>query len=260
MSRGPPPRRCPPEARERAARNRVLVAKAGGRTYCPPMAGTLLVFAYGSLISDPELPELVSHRFWARLDGFSRRFNKRSPARGARIEHSWADDPAASRAFVHAGHADSLALGLEPDPDAHVVGCVFAYPKHVASSLIVQLDAREGFHRGEATRHSGYVPVVRTVHGLADGAAVEALLYLANADCPLVLPTSVPDSERARILVAATPRIPAPRPAGVDYLADVRRALAVEGIFDPALERQARAVAELGPRWAARVGLRASAD
>ena len=224
------------------------------------MGSDLLVFAYGSLIFDPELPEAVSNHYWARLDGFARRFNKRSPARGAITAESWADDPAASLAFVTRDHADSLAMGLEPNSAAHVVGRVLVYPKNVASSLIARLDAREGYRRGEPLNHSGYVPVVRPVHRLGDGAALDALLYLSNAESPLILPPSVPDHERAGILVAATPRHPALRPAGIDYLAELRRALATDGIFDPALERQARAVADLGPTWAARVGLAPRAE
>jgi len=219
------------------------------------MDGDLLVFAYGSLISDPELPEAVTHHYWARLDGYARRFNKRSMARGAPLEESHADDPAASRAFVRRDHVDSLALGLEPRDDAHVVGRVQVYPRAVSAALIERLDMREGYHRGEPAARSGYVPVVRTVHRLGDGASLEALLYLTNPESSLVVPPSLPDAERAGILIAATPRTRAPRPAGVDYLVAVRAALARDDIFDPSLERQARAVAALGPAWAARVGL-----
>ena len=219
------------------------------------MGSELHVFAYGSLVFDPELPESIRSSFWARLDGYTRRFNKRSPVRGARTGENHAGDPNASAAFVQQDRADSLAMGLEPSPDAHVVGRVFTYPKNTASTLIARLDDREGYHRGQPTRASGYVPIVRQVFRLGDSAAFEALLYCANPESPLILPPAVPDSERAGILVAATPKVAGEKSCGVDYLAELRRTLAAEGIFDPALERQAHAVAALGASWAARVGL-----
>jgi len=217
------------------------------------MGSELHVFAYGSLVFEPELPEAILNSFWARLDGFSRRFNKRSPVRGTPIARSHAHDPAAAPTFLNRDHADSLAMGLDPEPDAHVVGRVFVYPKNIASTLIARLDDREGYHRGQSTRASGYVPVVRPVFRLGDSAAFDALMYISNPESPLILPTSFPDSDRAGILVAATPRERGGRLCGVDYLAQLRRTLAADGIFDPALERQARAVAALGPEWAARV-------
>jgi len=219
-------------------------------------APRLLIFGYGSLMRDPELPEAVLEGFAARLDGMRRSFNKRSVARGSWARESFADHPAASAALRRPdGFCESLVLGTERAPDAALVGFVHVYPARARDALFARLDAREGFDPEGDPLDNGYLRREVTVRRLDGGASVRVTAYLTHEEPRnrWLIDPETPRDERARILIAATPTVAAPRPRGLDYLMDSMKALAGRGLRDPELDALvAAARAHDGP-WLSRL-------
>ncbi|MBX2803758.1 MAG: gamma-glutamylcyclotransferase [Myxococcales bacterium] len=183
------------------------------------------VFAYGSLISEPELPQHVQRRVVARLDGWHRTFNTRSESRGC---------PAAARprraavpGFEIGGDRRSLVLGTAPG--GHIDGMLLTYPGAVRAELLARLQRREGpgYRHTQVQVTAGDLPC--TAH-----AWLTAPDSQRRVDLPL--------EAQAAILAAATPvRDVDGRARGANYLFDVVEALAAVGVEDPELQRLAAA-------------------
>ena len=179
------------------------------------------VFAYGSLIGQPELPDALLRTTPATLPGWRRSFNKRSRNRGTPVAEAFAGPTAAG--FERDGHRDSLALGTEAG--GAMVGAVLHYPSEVRDELLARLDRREGFFPSRPLA-SGYVR--RRVEVRVEGLPLSALTYLSNPDPngAFRVPSTWDAAARARVLIAASPREPRdPEWRGLHYLEGVRASL-----------------------------------
>lgn len=209
---------------------------------------TLAVFAYGSLIGQPELAERLLERVPARLTGWHRSFNKRSRNRGTPIDEAWDVPP--HPLYEKTGWRHSLALGTE---DGGVIeGAVLRYPAECEDELIARLDAREGYNPAWPQHANGYLR--STVEVEVAGRPEQVLAYLSNPahDCVWRLPPTVDLATRAAILIAASPRDPGPDEwRGLHYLQQVRLSLAGHGIVDERLEALADAVRAVPGPWGA---------
>lgn len=209
------------------------------------MTQPLTIFAYGSLLASPELPEVVTGPFPARLEGYRRSFNKRSVARGCRpaealelTDESWQPPPLFRAGDLHC----SLVLGAVEDPAASLIGGVLEYPVEVADHALRAIDRREGaYAKHKPSRALGYVRMRHAVHRLDTGERQETFVYVSNPrPNDWLVPPEMSVEERARILFTATPRTPPRRALGMYYLEEVRAALlAAGGIIDPELEELA---------------------
>ncbi|MEZ4235493.1 MAG: gamma-glutamylcyclotransferase [Myxococcota bacterium] len=176
----------------------------------------MFVFAYGSLMYEPERPDALRSVRPARLPGLVRRFNKRSRARGC--ARHLAAEPRDVEGFVDGAHRVSLALGTVPG--AGLDGLLLAYAPDAADDVLARLAAREG----PGYRRSEVVVEV-------DGAACAAVTWLTDPDSGLVVELDL--AAQARVLAAATPRQRGERALGADYLHGVQRALGAHGLRDP---------------------------
>ncbi|TNE89774.1 MAG: hypothetical protein EP330_10215 [Deltaproteobacteria bacterium] len=201
------------------------------------------VFAYGSLIFSPELPERVRERRPAVLRGHRRAFNKRSGPRACARDEQLFPHLADTLPQRFQGPA-SLALGTLPG-DA-MRGVVLGYDENDADELFARLDQREGVWRDQPEHTWSYRPS-EVALDTPDG-AVEAVAWLSN-------PTgdwhehALTGDEVVRILLHATPREVGDYARGVDYLLQTWRALREIGVEDPHLDDL---IARLDPELVAR--------
>ena len=97
-------------------------------------ADTFFVFAYGSLIFDPELPHELINTAPAVLRGWKRSFNKVSHSRKCPANESFAAfEPQDPRLFRDGCYV-SIVLGTSADADAEVHGLALEYPIAVRAS------------------------------------------------------------------------------------------------------------------------------
>lgn len=241
----------------------------------PDLLPTAL-FGYGSLLFRPELPSSLIEARPARLIGHRRAFNIRSNSRFcARAESFNAFPDASPPTFVDERGYRSLVLGTVPCAVCSIEGKVLLYPEEVAEELWRLTDAREGYHPSDLPgscylRREIEVELLdvvegrdvegrdvggRDVGGRDGGGRMHCQTYLAHQQAAggWVLPPELPLSQRARILINATPRTPrsadrAVESRGLHYLEGVREQLLGVGIVDQELEALAAAVrAEDGP-------------
>ena len=213
------------------------------------------VFAYGSLLFEPEASESLLEASPAILPGYRRTFNKISLRRATPVEESFAAFSLPENRFVRDGKNLSLALGTERSPEAAIVGGLQIYPAQVRAVVQNQLDRREGFSEDRPSNQNGYLRCEVSVRQGREG--VSAITYLTNPDeaCPWTIGPEIDLSFRAKILINATPVQPSPGIArGLDYLRKTREELASIGERDPGLEELARAVQQFDGPWQARVG------
>lgn len=202
---------------------------------------TVAVFAFGSLMYEPEWPEILVRSEPARLPGYRRAFNKRSFARGCdHHEQRWRDLPVPAE-FVEGPRRLSLALGTEPDPDACIEGVLLHYPREHEGELLDRLDDREGY-APDREIDGGYLRRELPVD-TATG-PVAAIVYLTNRESDLYT-GDLPARSVVRILQHATP-VAGRRARGLHYLVGVHRALSESGRSDPYLDTLVSAVDRLG--------------
>ena len=208
------------------------------------MTQPLHVFAYGSLIDEPEWPDRIRAIRPARWPDHHRRLNLRSAWRGCPVEHAAFPhlvDPEFDRGEVR----DSLVYGTAPAPGATLHGALVTWTEPDGSTLAA-LDRREGFDPKDPAG-SPYLRRQTTVHTPAGPA--EAFVYITNPEHPRAVELSV---ERVvRILLAATPRTPpAPddRPRGAQYALPVLSWMRRHGLSDPHLDVLEEAIQDtIGP-------------
>ena len=114
------------------------------------------VFAYGSLIFEPELAASMLRRQPARLPGYRRAFNKLSLRRSTPRNESFDAFAEVRSQFRQQGENLSLSLGTVIDPSAAIEGEVQIYPGEIEVELLSQLDAREGCDASRAPEENGY--------------------------------------------------------------------------------------------------------
>lgn len=191
----------------------------------------LHVFAFGSLMFDPELPDRVRAVRPARLVGHQRAFNKASVPRACRAhEVAWATLHVPG-GFVRDGRPVSLALGTRPGGEMR--GRVLRYDRADAPAVLAALDRREGVFADRPASSQSYLPAQLPVE-TPDG-TVEARVYLSNPggdwhadDLDL--------RQTIAVLLRATPRRRPPRAKGVWYLLETWETLQQAGIVDAHIE------------------------
>ena len=210
------------------------------------------VFGYGSLIATPEYAARVSGRTQARLRGYRREFNKRSPGRGCPRSQAYAVFEDVPDEYLTESWAFSLAVGtVESDGDS-ISGVVLEYPASAWPAALLAMDAREGYDAAADRAKLGYI---RTVVPLESAAGVvDAVTYLSNVGGRYDLPSHVSLDVRARILINGTPRDGTPlaqetKVRGIGYLEQLRTQLHIIGWVDPLLEAQAEAVLAYDGPW-----------
>jgi len=206
----------------------------------PPLA----VFAYGSLMAEPEWPEALIRATPARLPGYRRAFNKRSWSRGCSAANQRWPGIQVREEFFEADRCLSLCMGTEPDPGGAVEGSILYYPAWSADEVRRRMDLREGYYPNRPHK-SGYDRTTVTLQ-LPRGTC-EAVAYLSN---PLSqwYEGTLSLEETARLLLHATP-LRARRAHGIFYLFAVRKTLRETRRTDPYLEDLARTLRDMEGPW-----------
>jgi len=208
----------------------------------PPLA----IFAYGSLMAEPEWPEVLIRSAPARLAGYRRSFNKRSWARGCNANNQrWPGLPIRD-VFVDGDRCLSLSMGTEPDPASALEGAVLYYPSWCMDRVRARMDLREGYYPNRPDE-SGYEPTQVTLD--LRESTCEARAYLSNRESQWYQ-GALSLEETAQLLLHATP-VRSRRARGIDYLISVRKALAEDGRTDPYLEDLTHTLREMDGPWQA---------
>lgn len=214
------------------------------------------VFGYGSLIFEPERPDLVRERVPCDLWGWRRALNKVSEPRGCARGDAFDAFEEVPDTFRREGWNLSLAMGTEQQPGGRIRGVALAYDAARWSEVRAALDRREGYLEGASARDNAYLRRQVSVRRADGGPPISAHTYLSPTDrcCPLIVDPAMSADLRARVLINATPRDGSgARALGLDYLEGVRRHLLGAAVVDEALERLAEAVwAHPGP-WRERL-------
>lgn len=174
----------------------------------------LWVFAYGSLMWNPEVP--VAETAVARLDGFARSFCLQS------VRHRGTPE------------APGLVLGLEEKQAAHCTGLAIRVPDADRDAAIAALRERELV---TAAYREQVVPL-----SLADGRRVEAVAFVMKLDHPQYV-CGLSRAEQAAIIARAH----GGRGPNADYLFSTVAQLERLGMPDPDLAGLAEAVRALLP-------------
>ena len=199
----------------------------------------LFLFAYGSLLFEPERPDALLERIPATWRGVRRAFNKTSTGRGCAVD---ATRVSALPAFEAKGRRLSLVLGTEPGD--RIEGFVLRYGAAHAADVLDRVNAREGFVPGRAPAHNDYLPATVSVT-LRGGQTVSATAWKSNPSCGAYVGV-LPIQTVASVLRAASPDTPGDRAQGTAYLEGVRRALKASGRRDDHLDHVSLAITALG--------------
>jgi cation transport regulator ChaC len=192
------------------------------------------VFAYGSLMYEPELPAEILGREWVRLPGHHRAFNKWSIVRGCHPDAARWPDTEVPPFFRTDRLNRSLVLGTEPGGE--MIGINLLYPKSVAPELLRRSDRREGFYPDKEPSESGYLRRRVQLVSLETGAPVEAWTYLRNPESEFYLPGLDPQTV-VKVLARATPREQsATKVKGAGYFVNIARVLRANQVFDAEME------------------------
>jgi cation transport regulator ChaC len=191
---------------------------------------SIWIFAYGSLMYEPELADEIVASQWVTLAGHRRVFNKWSQVRGCKPEDARWPDVEVPNFFVTDTLNRSLVLGTEPGHE--MIGLALSYPKSLSKELLARLDKREGFYANRSKEESGYLRREVTVTELVGGEALHAWTYLRNPDSEFYVPNL--DIETvAKVLARATPRKQVSRKVkGLNYFTGIALELRRRGILD----------------------------
>jgi len=216
---------------------------------------TFRVFAYGSLLFEPECPAHLRETFRAVLPGFRRAFNKISLRRATNCTESFNAFALPGDPFQREGKNLSLALGTESAVGETIVGGLQVYPTGHQPEVQQALDQREGFSADRPSSQNGYLRSEVIVR--REQQSLRAITYLTNPDeaCVWTIGPQVDVFLRAKVLINATPiEVSSGLARGLDYLQKTRKELASIGERDPALEELVRAVHRFDGPWLPRVG------
>ena len=214
----------------------------------------IFFFGYGSLIAEPECDESIVTRSMGQIDGYRRVFNKRSPRRGCERSAATLVFPDCEyMSFVHDDWVDSLAVGTCLDSSASLIGALVGYKTSTPETLLSVVDAREGYDERNERADLGYVREQVMVQPLDGSTPIAAWTYFSNAGGAYDVPLPLTAEEQARILINATPRpgstVQPPHARGIQYLADLRRALGRAGCVDTGLEAVHQAAIRHDGHW-----------
>ena len=200
----------------------------------------LLLFGYGSLLYDPERPDALVDRFVARLDGWSRRFNKPSRPRGILRRHADWHGPLPElpdEAFTLDEAYLSLALGTTPG--GWIDGEVLVYRDDATADVMARMNRREGVVPGRPPERDHYRCVEVEVQ--AGSRQVWATTWMSNPGGDWHV-AGLTIAQEAAILRRATPRVPRAHAKGARYLFGVEDGLRERGVYDAYVSELAEAV------------------
>lgn len=123
----------------------------------PPNEKVFRVFAYGTLMSDPEHEDLITNSWKGHVNSISRCFNIMSEK-------------------TH-GH---LVLGTKPG--GSMQGLVLEYPVESLEKVLKALDKREGFKHNRPNEENTYIRTVMRVYSDKNPYGVLCLVYISNEE------------------------------------------------------------------------------
>lgn len=123
----------------------------------PPNEKVFRVFAYGTLMSDPEHEDLITNRWKGHINSISRSFNIMS-------EEKY-------------GH---LILGTKPG--GTMQGVVLEYPVEYLEKVLDTLDKREGYKHGRPNEENTYIRRVMRAYSEKYPYGVLCVVYLTNEE------------------------------------------------------------------------------
>ena len=123
----------------------------------PPNEKVFRVFAYGTLMSDPEHEDLISHSWKGHINSISRSFNIMSETKH--------------------GH---LVLGTKPG--GSMQGLVLEYPVESLDKVLKTLDKREGYEHGRPNEENTYLRTVMRAYSDKHPYGVLCLIYISNEE------------------------------------------------------------------------------
>jgi cation transport regulator ChaC len=199
----------------------------------------LTLFAYGSLLFEPERADALLGLVPATWHGVRRSFNKTSTGRGCALDASRAP---ALPAFIAKNRRLSLVLGTEPGD--RIDGFILRYEAAHADDVMRRVNAREGFDPTRASALNDYLPTPIEVT-LQGGQRASAVAWKTNPHCRAYVGDLSIDTV-ASVLRAATPDAPGDRAQGTAYLEGVRQVLRSSGRRDHHLDHVSLAIRALG--------------
>lgn len=123
----------------------------------PPNEKVFRVFAYGTLMSDPEYADLVSHSWKGHINSISRSFNVMSEKKH--------------------GH---LVLGTKPG--GSIQGLVLEYPVENLEKVLKAMDKREGYKHGRPNEENIYIRTVMRCYSEKNPYGLLCVVYLTNEE------------------------------------------------------------------------------
>jgi cation transport regulator ChaC len=178
------------------------------------------VFAYGSLLLEPELPQALVRATPVALDGVRRALCIRSRARGCTIQESgWPEVPVPGP-FRRGSQCYSLVFGTLPAQDW-------------LHGVLLEYDADPDVLMPRLQRRVGHARVATNVTVRRGRNRFAATAWLSDRSHSAVI-ERMALSVGTRILLHATPNRPG---RGLHYVTGVRAALGRHHITDPGIER-----------------------
>ena len=210
--------------------------------------GVVRIFAYGSLMYEPELAEEIIGREWVRLSGHRRAFNKWSVVRGCHPSAARWPEIEVPPFFCTERLNRSLVLGTEPGGE--IVGINLVYPELAASELLRRYDRREGFYPKRNPAASGYLRRLVSVLRLDTGEASQAWTYLRNPASDFYRPGLEPETV-VRVLARATPGQQSTKKVkGIGYFLNIAQVLRQHQVADAYVEALCSVIEREAGAWA----------
>lgn len=123
----------------------------------PPNEKVFRVFAYGTLMFDPEFPDLICNKWKGHINSLSRSFNHFSS-----IRHN------------------HLVVGTKPG--GSMQGVVYEYPIEHFDKVLKAMDSREGFKEDEDRSKSSFLRSIMRAYSPSHPYGVLCLVYISNEE------------------------------------------------------------------------------
>jgi cation transport regulator ChaC len=123
----------------------------------PPNEKVFRVFAYGTLMHDPEYPDLITNSWKGHVNSVSRSFNVMSEKKH--------------------GH---VVLGTKPG--GVMQGVVLEYPVASLDKVVKALDKREGYEHGRDNKENTYIRTIMRAYSQDYPHGVLCVTYLTNEE------------------------------------------------------------------------------
>lgn len=122
----------------------------------PPNEKVFRVFAYGTLMSEPEHEDIVTNSWKGHINSISRSFN------------------------IMSGSHNHLVIGTKPG--GSMQGLVLEYPVEALDKVLKTLDKREGYKYGRPSEENTYLRTVMRAYSEKYPHGVLCLVYISNEE------------------------------------------------------------------------------